>query len=395
MSWVCLLAAVGHAQTAEVNDFRSYIDQAKFFIKRKWYDDALKQLEEAVEHEDGRIDPEAWYMLATVRYELCDIEGARTAASRAHSYSRTDEQLQEASGFSSFLETQFGIVSLSHPQESIVTHIDIELESLLFDPGLKEYINRLGAQLHRNPVLLPYTFGLPTGKYKINGVSVDVSPSNALVLEPKILARGPLGLQLSQIEFSTGISAWFGPAVDNLLPAPNLQLAITQPVGQVKLGLMIDWAPRPFSTRNSGIGFSPTTWSFGLRAGWDIPGTYPLVVRPSLGYRFGQLPGVEIPCAAVDSSYICEKNGSADMYVYGVGQTHVILVEVATHYLELRMRGVGVGVKAIGEYGFGHLPARAEGHLSKSSTVEYTVARGSRVFHAFGLRMLFNLSIAL
>ena len=395
MSWICLLAAVGHAQTSEESDFRSYVDQAKFFVKRKWYDDALTQLEAAVEHEDGRIDPEAWYMLATVRYDLCDLEGARKAASRAHSYSRNDEQLNEASGFSAFLETEFGIVVLDHPQEGVTTHVDIELESILFDPGLKEYLNRLLTRLRRNQVLLPYRIGLPTGNYKVNGVSVTVTPSSVAAVEPEILAKGPVGLQLTQIEFSTGISAWFGSSVNNLLPAPNLQLAVTQPVGKARLGLMIDWAPRPFSTRNSGIGFSPTTWSFGLRAGWDIPGTWPLVIRPSLGYRFGHLPGVEVPCAAIDDGYVCEKGGPAEMYVYGVSQTHLILVEVATHYLELRMRGVGVGVKAIGEYGIGQLPGRAEGHLSKDSTVEYTVARGSRLYHAFGLRMLFNLSIAL
>ena len=82
---------------AQDGDFRSYVDQARFFLRKGWYEDALVELEKARAHPDGALDPEVWYLLANVRYHLGDVPAAKRAAEKAHSQSRTEAQLQQAS----------------------------------------------------------------------------------------------------------------------------------------------------------------------------------------------------------------------------------------------------------------------------------------------------------
>ena len=61
-----MIFAVAPVQAlASDEDFRSYLDQARFFLRKEWYADAREQLEKAVSTQDGKLDPEAWFLLAT------------------------------------------------------------------------------------------------------------------------------------------------------------------------------------------------------------------------------------------------------------------------------------------------------------------------------------------
>ena len=71
------------AEDARADDVAGHVSQAKFFLKKGWYPDALKELEGAAALPDGAIDPEVWYLIATVRYALLDVAGASDAAERA------------------------------------------------------------------------------------------------------------------------------------------------------------------------------------------------------------------------------------------------------------------------------------------------------------------------
>jgi hypothetical protein len=389
-----LLTVVAAADDS-ASDFRSNLDQAKFFIRKKWYEDALEQLQASVQHEDGRIDPEAWYLLATVRYELADLEGARKAAERAHSFSRDDNQLEQASALAAFLREQFGVVRLTNPHEGVVTKLDVQLTSLLFDPGLKAYLTRL-AERTRGDMLLPHRIGLPAGTYDINGSQVVVTAGEEVSVDVTVLSKAPLALQVAQVEVSTGLSTWFGPRVSNMLPAATLQLAVTQPVGPLMFGLHASWEPRPYNTATRGVALSPTASSVGFRLGRDLPGLNPLVLRPSIGYRFAVLPGVEVPCEAGIDSWTCGESADPELLIYTVGRMHIPYVEVAAHYLEMRRRGLGVGLKLIGELGVGSVPrsATAESWEESADQIPYVVEDGRQVI-AGGLQVLVNLSIAL
>ena len=47
------LAAACLAQSPDDTDFRGYLDQAEFFLRKDWYADAEEQLVLATEHPDG------------------------------------------------------------------------------------------------------------------------------------------------------------------------------------------------------------------------------------------------------------------------------------------------------------------------------------------------------
>ncbi|MEQ1567986.1 MAG: tetratricopeptide repeat protein, partial [Myxococcota bacterium] len=138
MMWmVCALGGIGWAvEPAPVSsaDFRSYLDQARFFLRKEWYDDAREQLELAVSTEDGKLDAEAWFLLAKVRYELGDLQGARFAADRALVHSQDDEQARQTHELLTWLDQKFGYVTLDAPYDGVRAIVEVELQSTIFDP---------------------------------------------------------------------------------------------------------------------------------------------------------------------------------------------------------------------------------------------------------------------
>lgn len=383
---------------AQDDDFIGHIDNAKLFIRKRFYADALTELESAVALPDGRIDPEAWYMLANVRYELGDLDGARQAAARAHSYSRTDAQLQEASGFSAFLSEQFGVVVVSAPWAGLVGHLDVELDSILFDPTLKNWLERQRSGALAEKVMLPYRLGLPVGTYHINGHQVSVTAGAEIPLEltgGEIDTRGPASTQLAQAELAFGVSHWLGSAVAHFLPAPTVQLAASQPVGPLVAGVLVDWTPRWYQQVDDTTGSSIAAWTVGARIGWELPNTEPLVVRVSVGYRYGTVPGLPLSCVGDGAEYSCAREGPADVVVYAVSPAHIPHLELASVWLDrTRRTAVGVGMKATLDEAIGILPSAGQAALPEGEVFAYEVRSGSRMWTATGFRVLVNVSLA-
>jgi hypothetical protein len=281
MTPLMLLAPlVAVAQETQAEDFRGYIDQAKFSIKKGWWTEARDQLDLAVTHPDGWADPEAWYLLATVRYELSDIEGARNAASRAHTYSRSEEQLQVSAGFSAFVHEQFGIIEVRAPYPGMAARLDIELQTLLFDPEQTQYLEGIQTRYKRK-VVLPQRFGLPVGTYLINGVEVPIGPDEPSIVElpaSELRTRGPTAAKLAEAEIAVGLSNWLGTDVKNLLPSLNTQVAVSQPIGPARVAVFVDWIPTAYDMVNGEPG-DPRHGAAGDPAlGW-----VPLLDRPRSG----------------------------------------------------------------------------------------------------------------
>ncbi len=397
MRLLTVLVVPAHADAPASADFRSYLDQAKFFLKKAWYEDAAEQLELAVKTDDGEIDPEAWFLLAKVRYELCDLNGARFAVDRALVHSRDQTQALQTLELQNYLNERFGYVQLTAPYGGMATHIEVELQSVIFDPDLKNWLQRLLAKLD-DEVTLPTVLGLPTGRYTINGMDVEILAGQEVVVAPPLQGSTPASLQTVEVEVGFGGTVWIGPTVGNILPSPTTQLSAGLPLGVLVVGAMAEWTPTPYRTRIDQVEFAAGSFSVGVRVGVEVPGTQPVVIRPSLVYRYGSLPGIEVGCSEGDAEWVCFSGDTApsQLVVYTSGKVHIPGVEIAALYRDRsRARGLGFGVKGSGEFALGTLPAQDTAQrLSDAGPIDYRVDPATRPVQAMGIRVLGAVSYA-
>lgn len=370
------------------------LDQARFYVKKQFWDDAVTELDRVTATLEGRIDPEAWFLLAQARYQLGDLEGAQQAAQRSHSYARTDGQLQAAAGFESFLTEQFGVVLVKAPYDGLVGTLDVELTSTLFDPEQKVWLARVEKRIAGKQTL-PVRVGLPLGTYKINGRDVEVIPGKTIevVLGPGELSTGVT--QLARAEVAVGIGAWLGADVEGLLPAIETQLALSQPAGPLIFGLMVDWSPRALVDISDAIVPVTQGFSAGIRVGVEARGPA-LVFRPSVGYRYARIPGVARGCVTgADDVFGCrEGTDGADLVVYPIGGAHVPLVELALDWSDRsRKSALGLGVKGIAEHAFGQLPTEGDAVDSRGVSFSWQLDPKERTFSATGFRFLLHVSM--
>lgn len=263
MIWLWLTVA------ASADDARSYLDQARFFVKKEWYDDALQQLVIAVGRSEGDADPEAWFLLSQVRYQLCDLQGAREAAQTALDRATDPDHVRQATDYLQYLSTRFGLVQLTS-RRGTTPPMTIELTSPVYDPDQKRYVARLAERLGAGPVALPTILGLPSGTYVINGGTVEVGPDATASFDP----NRPTGRGIPAIlEFGLGGQAWFS---NPFAPRPLLDVSLGIPVGPLLLGPMVMYHP------------APDDWaslSGGVRLGVELGETWRL--RPGLAARYG------------------------------------------------------------------------------------------------------------
>jgi hypothetical protein len=385
--------AAPEAPDAVEVDYRGYLDQARFFVKRGWYPDAEEQLQLAVAHPDGQLDAAAWFLLAQVRYELADLHGARYAADRAMVNSHDAEQTAQTRQLLSFFSEKFGFVQLQAGQEGAATHLDVALQSTLFDPDLRRFVGQLTERVAAEPTVLPHPLGLPAGRYTINGEPVEVVAGQVVPLSVPLQGTRSLALQTLQLELGAGVSLWLGPQADHLLPAPAAQLSLSLPTGPVVWGAVVDAAPTPWMADSGAVNVGLDAVAAGLRVGFELPDTQPMVFRPSVGWRMGRVPGVERPCSVTGATASCGLDQPGQLHVYLPATAQIPFVELSAHYQDRRKRSSwGAGLKVIGEWGFGTVPASGSVPSADGRAFEYSVT--DRAWSSPGLRVLADLSFA-
>jgi hypothetical protein len=362
-------AFVTAAFASDTQDFRSHLDQARFFLRKEWYGDALEELERAVATADGKLDPEAWFLLAKVRYELGDLPGARFAADRALVHSRDQDQARQTHELLTFFEQKFGFVKIEAPVSGTSTHLVLTLESTLFDPDLKRWVNRVVEQL-QEPVTLPYELGLPAARYVINGTEVEVVAGSTLSVSPRLERAAPAPLPSVRLEVGLGASGALGERVSNLLPAPTTDLGVGLPLGPVALGLTGSWSIQPYETRDGSVVMSLGVFSVGARLGIEVP-IAKLDLRPSATWRLASVPGVEVGCASTGSTWTCDGAATAneELFVYTAALAHAIGAELAA---TTRPEPLGFGIKVAGEAVLGALP-RDGNAVGPDGPLDFTV----------------------
>ncbi|MEQ1503152.1 MAG: tetratricopeptide repeat protein [Myxococcota bacterium] len=358
MWWVLAAGAAGWAADttppSASEDFRSYLDQARFFLRKEWYDDAREQLELAVATEDGRLDPEAWFLLAKVSYELGDLTGARRAADRALVHSRDQDQADQTHELLQFFDQKFGFVTVESSVDGVAATLDVTLDSTLFDPDLKLWLNRVVASLAQ-PVTLPYELGLPAAKYTINGVPVEVTAGSHQSIAPAFDGR-PAALQVIELELGLGGSGYVGSTLANLNLAPTLDASLGAPFGPVTLGVTGAFAPQPYQTRDGAVATAFGAWSLGARIGVEVHAR-PMIVRPSITWRVASVPGLEVACADTGDVWACSRdNPVRELYVYTAAVAQAVGLEVATLWHDRASGRLGIGLKGGADVVVGSLP---------------------------------------
>jgi hypothetical protein len=369
--------------------------EARFSIKKHYWTDAQDWLDRYTSTPDGRIDPEAWYLLAQVRYELLDLEAAKQAAERAHSYSRNDQELEQASSYAAFLRDNFGVLRLRAAHEGLAGPVKVDLAVPLLDPNLDAWFDRQKKKLAARQVL-PIEFGLPTGSYRINGHDVTVgsgAPTEVELTDADVAGHAAL-LQLSRVELGAGLGSWFGDRTSNLLPSPRAQLSVLQPVGPVVVGVVVTGGARWFTDVD---GVTHTSWQeigAGVSVGVDVHGPK-FLLRPAVGYRYSTLPGIELHCAHDGDGYSCGDAAATELVVYGVGRAHVPFLETSLDWVDIKdQRTLGLGLHIAVEEAIGALPSHGTALDPLGSTASYDVLDDARPFFATGARLGLHLMLA-
>jgi hypothetical protein len=392
-----LFAAPAYAQDA--GSYEHHLEQARLFIKREWYSDALKELEAAREADPGGF--EAWLLTAQVRYSLKDVEGAWKAAGEAADKAGSDEERASAEQLEGYLKSTFGVLRIKGPYEAAASILQVEASDPVLDPELKKWIDDVALEL-RSRTLLPVDVGLPAGSYVINGQPAEVvagSDRSVQLANDDLGARGMAKLLVPRVEVGTGVGVLFSSRVPDIQPGLVTELGFTQPFGRLIFGAVVDYSLRTYQV-SGGSDFNPRAVGGGLRFGTELMVGGPLALRPSVGYRFSLVPGVPLDCASpdLDGAWSCTPPGDegvADATLYAVGRAHTPFGEIAIDWRRAgRTTATGFGVRAAVEQAIGTLPETGEARIDGSEdTLQFTVTE--RGWTATGVRLLAELSLTL
>jgi hypothetical protein len=388
------------AAPAEDAAVQHAMDQAKLFSRRGWVEDARAELEAAAATAAGAESAALWWALAGARLTLCDAEGAWLAAERAAALTEDEAARAEALAFAADLRGQHGVLTVSAPHDGMFSRLQLEPQSMLLNPEHKRCVQALSLAWTHG-VSLPARVALPLGDYAVQGQTVTVGPnaeSNLPLAMGQLGAKGFSALQVSRLELASGVSTLFGAQADHYAPSLELQVAFTQPVAGWLIGATVDWSVRSWVMVDAGPAGSARSVAGGVRLGRELMIGGPLALRPTLGYRYGVIPGVALGCVGGSGEGLsCDTTPEAtdDWAVYASALAHIPTAELSMNYRRAgRTTALGLGVRAGVDLVLGAPQSPGQAKVTtRDLTVAYT-AHDDATFRAVGLRMLAEVSVA-
>ena len=398
-----LVALAGSPQV----DVEKHVGQARLYAKKGWHEEAMKELQDALQTDAGRASFDLHALAAQVSYELWDAEAAILYAGHAADLTPDVSQAASMRQYHDYLERTFGVLLVSGPYEGMTTSLEVERTTPLLDPSLKEWNSSLAHHLQKRQVL-PRRISLPSGAYRVNGLDVTVDAGKVVPLQlpmGALNARGLAALQVSRLEVATGVGVIFSERLSNLRPSLDVQVGVLQPVGKFLLGAQTTWSARSYTVLGDRPVRNPYAYTLGISVGREVLLGGPLVIRPALGVRYGFLPGVALACnqvggkAHAPESYVCEdpdkeRDWDPELYVYSISR--VVLPHVGLSLETRRTRAtsaVALGMKGVVEPLWGFLPSPAQANVGvDGSPVDY-VTRGE-AFQGVSIRILAHTAIA-
>lgn len=401
---VLLSVAFGQQPAADPGvSARHHVAQARQFVKNKWYGDASVEIEAALAAPGGEDDFDAHWLGAQVYYERVRADRALVLAERSALLAPNAEAREQASEFARYLRATFGYVDVRAPHPGMTSRLQLESTSVLFDADLKRLVHKLAVEL-REPTALPMRLSLPEGQYLLNGVKVAVRPDTATPLDLEMRQLGEHGLaalQVTRFEAASGLGVLLGDRVANVGTGVAFELSVTQPVGPLLFGIVGTFDLRSYAAGDNSTATDLHAWGGGLRVGRELALGGPLAFRPSVGLRYGLVPGIGFSCDETDASLACVPLGQAgsrtdDLELYATGRAITPFLELSLDYREAgRSTAVGIGVKAVVEQHVGTVVSPGQVVLldtPDASPLAYAAAPDT--WTATGIRLLANLSFA-
>ena len=392
--------------SVHASDADHAVSQARRFVKNGWVDDAINELEKASATPSGRTSFDVHAMLANIHFDLGDVLLAKHYGERAVELATDPSQRSETSELLRFLDENFGTVHLTSPYPGMEAVLNVESAFPVLDPEVSRLYSVLKNRLS-GKTALPLSVGLPVGVHQVNGLTVEVKAGRESALELTMEALGATGLsalQVSRIELATGVGVLTSSRVSNLRPSFDSQLSISQPIGPWIIGAQFDHSYRSFNIPGEGLFVDPLAYTVGLRVGREFSIGGPVAIRPSIGYRYGYVPGIALTCESADpndayaSPYTChdpdKADGDGDVRVYAIARTHIPFGELALDYRHSRKTtAIGLGIKVIGEMAVGSMKEQDKALVEATGeTIDYRVVETE--LSAASVRMLANLSFA-
>lgn len=392
------LAAEPPAEASDASAYQSHLDQARFFAKRRWYADAWTEVEAALQTTAGQGSFELHWLGAQIAWELTEGSLALRLAEAAAALAEGPDQADLALAFAEGLRRDIGYLRVDAPYPGVVSRLQLEPQSVMIDPALKEFSTR-AALRWRDKTALPATLSLPAGDWLVNGVSATVvaDEERGLILPMRNVGNRALSaLQVSRLELSTGVGVWVGEDVDALFPAARGQLSWTQPAGPLLLGLVGELDLQGYSAADHQSRARPLGAGVGARVGTEIFVGGPVGVRPSLTARYARVPGIEQSCLPDGEAWVCGWDAPPSgpvHHLYVASPAWLVGGELLIEHREAgRTTSLGTGVKLGVEHAFGALPASGEAITADGTTLSWTSAQGR--FGGNSISMLANLALA-
>ncbi len=398
-----LAAGSAYAQEASSASVDDHLAQAELFARKQWYADADEELRAALAAPGGDERFEVYWLGSQVAWELLDVPRALMLAEGAVRTAPDDSRTESAQALVDSYKQGFGFLTIDATQPGMVSRLQVDPQTPIFDADLKRYVNQLSLRL-RERTPLPIVVGLPVGSYEINGQAVTLAPAEEQTLRLPMRALGARGiaaLQVTRLEIGAGVGLLTGARVGNLYPAPTAQLSLSQPIGPLLLGLIADGTLAGYSAPRGDSVHAQPTWDVGLRVGHELIIGGPLAFRPSLLYRFGFVPGLGYACRPDGDAWRCDAATSsaelsdAPVAVYATGVAHRPGIELALDYREAgRTTALGTGVRLVIDQAIGTVPDSATAVTSDDNSSTLTWTTTERSWTATGVQMLGSISIA-
>jgi hypothetical protein len=386
-------------------DVEKHVGQAALYAKKGWHEEAMKELQEALQTDAGRASFELHALAARISYELWDAEAAIRYAGHAADLTPDASRAASMRQYHDYLERTFGVLLVRGPYDGMTTGLEVERTTPLLDPKLKEWNTFLAQQLRKRQVL-PKRISLPSGAYRVNGLDVAVEAGQVVSLQlpmGALTTRGLAALQVSRMEVATGVGVIFSERLSNLRPSLDIQVGVLQPVGKFLLGAQTTWSARSYTVLGDRPVRNPYTYTLGVSVGRELLLGGPLVIRPALGVRYGFLPGVALACTRIigvsPESYVCEdpdkeRDWDPELYVYSISR--VVLPHAGLSLETRRTRptsAVALGMKLLVEPLWGILPSPAQANVGvDGSPVDYVTRE--EAFQGVSIRILAHTAIA-